>query len=72
VDNGVIHRDPEIMGGEPVFAGTRVLVEDFFENLAAGDSLDEFLEGFPSVRREQAVAVLAMARKAVLQLADPD
>ena len=68
MNNGVIHRDPEIMSGEPVFVGTRVLVEDFFENLAAGDSLDDFLDGFPSVKREQAVAVLAMAREAVLQL----
>ena len=72
MNNGVIHRDPEVMGGEPVFVGTRVLVEDFFENLAAGDSLEDFLSGFPSVKREQAIAVLAMAREAVLQLANPD
>ncbi|HUJ15617.1 MAG TPA: DUF433 domain-containing protein [Thermoanaerobaculia bacterium] len=72
MDEGVIHRDPEIMGGEPVFAGTRVLVADLFDNLAAGDSLDDFLEGFPSVTREQAVAALAMARKAVMSLANTD
>jgi uncharacterized protein (DUF433 family) len=70
VNNGVIERDPEIMGGEPVFVGTRVLVADFFENLAAGDSIEDFLDGFPSVTREQAIAVLAMAREAVLNFAN--
>ena len=72
MNNGVIHRDPEIMGGEPVFVGTRVLVKDLFDNLAAGDSVDDFLDGFPSVTREQAVALLAMAREAVIKLANSD
>ena len=58
----VVHCDPEILGGTPVFVGTRVPVKSLFDYLAAGDSLGEFLESFPSVTREQAVAALEMAR----------
>ena len=58
-----IQTDPEILGGTPVFAGTRVPVENLFEYLEAGDSLDSFLNDFPSVNREQAVAVLEAARQ---------
>ena len=54
----LIRRDPEILGGTPVFAGTRVPVQNLFDCLEAGDSLDVFLEAFPSVSREQVVAVL--------------
>ena len=72
MNSGVIHRDPEIMSGELVFVGTRVRVLDLFDYLEVGDTLDEFLDAFPSVTREQAVAVLAMAREAVLQLANLD
>ena len=61
-----IVRDAEILGGVPVFAGTRVPVRILFEHLEAGNSLDDFLEGFPGVTREQAVAVLAMARSELL------
>ena len=57
----VIHSDPEIMSGEPVFVGTRVPVKILLEYLAGGDSLDEFLDHFPTVSREQAVAVLGEA-----------
>ncbi len=57
----LLHRDPEIMGGTPVFVGTRVPVQFMFEHLAAGDSLDVFLDDFDSVTREQAVAVLQQA-----------
>lgn len=56
---GLIVRDAEILGGVPVFAETRVPVRILFEHLEAGDSLDDFLNGFPSVTRQQAVAVLA-------------
>jgi uncharacterized protein (DUF433 family) len=70
MNNGVIHRDPEIMGGEPVFIGTRVAVSDLFDYLEAGDTLEQFLNAFPSVRREQAIAVLGMAREALLNLAN--
>ncbi len=48
--------DPEIMSGLPVFRGTRVLVRTLFEHLETGETLDEFLEGFPSVSREQVIA----------------
>ena len=61
----VVHADPEILGGTPVFVGTRVPVRILFEYLAAGDSLDEFLGAFPSVRREQVVAVLELAEDLV-------
>jgi uncharacterized protein (DUF433 family) len=56
-----IHSDPEILGGTPVFRGSRVPVRILIEYLTAGDSLDKFLDAFPSVSREQAVAVLEAA-----------
>jgi uncharacterized protein (DUF433 family) len=59
----VIHCDREILGGMPVFAGTRVPVKALYDYLEGGDSLDEFLEDFPSVSREQAVAALEMGRE---------
>ena len=58
--------DPEIVGGTPVFAGTRVPVRILFEHLEAGDSLDVFIEDFPSVSRELAVQVLEDARAALV------
>jgi uncharacterized protein (DUF433 family) len=61
-----IHSDPEIMGGTPVFVGTRVPVQTFMDYLEAGDPLDEFLEDFPSVSRKQAVAVLELAKEMLL------
>ena len=61
----VVHSDPEIMGGTPVFVGTRVPVDALFDYLEAGDRLNRFLRHFPSVRREQAVAALKMARQAL-------
>lgn len=54
--------DPEIMSGVPVFLGTRVPVSALLENLEAGVSLDEFLENFPTVRRQDAISVLAYFR----------
>jgi uncharacterized protein (DUF433 family) len=65
----IVHSDPEIMGGTPVFIGTRVPVHNLFDYLEAGDSLEEFLDSFPSVSREQAVAALEVAREAVLAVA---
>jgi len=61
----VVHSDPEIMSGEPVFVGTRVPVRNLFDYLEAGDPLDEFLHQFPSVTREQAIAALEIGRQAV-------
>ena len=54
----IITVSPEIMGGTPVFAGTRVPVQTFLEYIKAGESIDSFLEGFPSVKREQLIALL--------------
>ena len=54
----VIHSDPEILSGTAVFVGTRVPVQSLFDYLEGGDTLDEFLRQFPSVRSEQAIAVL--------------
>ena len=59
--------DPEIMGGEPVFRGTRVLVSSFFEHLEGGNSLDEFLEWFPTVSQQAAVEVLMEAHRKLVQ-----
>jgi len=53
--------DPEILGGTPCFTGTRVPVSYLFEHLRSGATIDEFLEGFPSVSRELAIAVLDLA-----------
>lgn len=61
--------DPEIMSGAPVFRGTRVPVDALIENLEAGLTLDEFLENFPSVTRDQALAVLEFSRSALQRLA---
>ena len=58
----VIHSDTDILGGTPVFIGTRVPVKTLLDYLAAGDPLDEFLDHFPSVRKEQAIAVLNLAQ----------
>ena len=58
----VVHSDPEIMGGTPVFRGTRVPVQTLLDYLEAGHSLAEFLDDFPSVTREQAIAVLEHAK----------
>ena len=57
----VCHSDPEILSGALVFRGTRVPVHILFEYLAAGDSLDEFLDAFPSVRKDQTIAALELA-----------
>jgi uncharacterized protein (DUF433 family) len=59
----VICRDPDVMGGAPVFCGTRVLAQTLIEYLEAGDTIDDFLEGFPSVTREQVVAFLEKAKE---------
>lgn len=58
----VISRDPAVMGGTPVFSGTRVPVQTLLDYLEAGDSIDDFLAGFPSVDREQVVEFLEQAK----------
>ena len=62
----VVSQNPDILGGEPVFVGTRVPVKSLFDHLEAGDSIEEFLEGFPSVKREQVIALLEEAREHAL------
>jgi uncharacterized protein (DUF433 family) len=61
-----VTRDPEIMHGIPVFRGTRVPVQTLFDYLEGGDSLDQFLEGFPTVSRELALQALEEARQLLL------
>lgn len=65
----VIHSDPEILGGTPVFVGTRVPLRNLMDYLEGGHSLTEFLDDFPSVSREQAVAALEEAKDALIQRA---
>ena len=67
----VIHSHPDILGGTPVFVGTRVPAQSLFDYLEAGDTLDEFLHQFPSVEREQAVAALELGRDALVTSARP-
>jgi len=64
----LINRDPEILGGTPVFEGTRVPIRILFEHLEAGDSLDVFLDDFPSVTREQATGLLGLVLKQLAEL----
>jgi uncharacterized protein (DUF433 family) len=67
----VIHSDPQILSGTPVFVGTRVPVQSLFDYLEGGETLGEFLRQFPSVSKEQAVAALELARESVLAGARP-
>ena len=62
----IVHSDPEILSGTPVFVGTRVPVQSLFDYLEGGETLDEFLRQFPSVKRSQAVAALEVARTTLM------
>ena len=64
--NSVIRIDPEIMSGAPCFAGTRVPIQNLIDYLEGGDSIEDFLEDFPSVRREQVIAFLEEAKESAL------
>ena len=64
--SAVVHSDPEVLGGTPVFAGTRVPLQSLFDYLEGGETLDEFLHQFPTVKREQALAALELARESLL------
>jgi uncharacterized protein (DUF433 family) len=66
----VISVDPQVMSGAPVFRGTRVLAQTLIDSLEAGDSIDDFLEGFPSVTREQVIAFLEETKARVLAYAE--
>jgi len=63
--NKIISRDKEILSGTPVFKGTRVPVKALWDYLKAGDTVEDFLEDFPSVNREQAIALIERAQKRV-------
>ncbi|MEI6084917.1 MAG: DUF433 domain-containing protein [Verrucomicrobiota bacterium] len=67
--NRIYHSDPEILRGTPVFVGTRVPIQSLFDHLEAGDSIDDFLEGFPSVKREKVIALLEHSRQQLLPAA---
>ncbi len=65
--NEVIEINPNKVSGAPVFAGTRVPIKNLFDYLEGGDSLEDFLEGFPPVTREQAISVLQLAEKSLFK-----
>ena len=67
----VVHSDPDISGGTPVFRGTRVPVQSLFDYLEGGETLDQFLDQFPSVSKQQALAALDLARDSILARARP-
>lgn len=62
----VFHSDPEILGGTPVFTGTRVPVQNLVDYLEGGESIDDFLAGFPTVKREQVIAFIEAATEKLL------
>jgi len=64
--SSVVKIDPEIMSGAPCFAGTRVPIQNLIDYLEGGDSIEDFLEGFPSVSREQVIAFLEEAKERML------
>lgn len=64
--DSIIQRNPQILAGQPVFIGTRVPVEIFWDYLQGGYSIDEFLVQYPTVQREQCLALLAFARDEVM------
>jgi uncharacterized protein (DUF433 family) len=68
-DQQIIHSDPETLGGTPVFVGTRVPVQTLLDYLAEGESIDEFLDHFPTVTRTQAVAALTLAKEMLITYA---
>jgi uncharacterized protein (DUF433 family) len=69
--SSIVHSDPDILSGTPVFVGTRVPAQTLLDYLEAGDSLHEFLADFPSVSREQAVAALQLMKQMLVSHAHP-
>ena len=61
--NNIVSRNKEILGGTPVFKGTRVPIKTLWDYLKAGDTVEDFLEGFPSVSRKQAIALIERAQR---------
>lgn len=69
IENGVFHSKEGFVSGTPIFVGTRVPIKNLFDYLAGGHSLDDFLDDFPSVSREQAIKTIDMAREALESIA---
>jgi uncharacterized protein (DUF433 family) len=67
MEQPIVSRNPEVMGGTAVFAGTRVPLQTLLDYLEAGESIDDFLEGFPSVSREQVIAFLEQAKDRLVE-----
>ena len=67
----IVHSNPDILGGNPAFVGTRVPMRTLLDYLEAGDSLEVFLDHFPSVSREQAIAALKLAKEMLTAYANP-
>lgn len=64
---GFVHSDPAIMGGAVVFVGTRVPLQNLIDSLEGGESIEDFLDGFPSVKREQVLAVIEAGKLAMME-----
>ena len=64
---GIVHSDPDIMGGTPVFVGTRVPLQNLIDCLEGGESVEDFLEAYPTVSREQAIAVIEAGKLKMLE-----
>ncbi len=71
MSESIIHSDPKIQGGVPVFTGTRVPVKNLFDYLEAGETLEQFLLDFPAIDRSTSIAALEMAREALDARANP-
>jgi uncharacterized protein (DUF433 family) len=69
MEKSVVKIDPEIMSGTPCFAGTRVPIQNLIDYLEGGESIEDFLEGFPTVKREQVIAFLEQAKERMLAAA---
>jgi uncharacterized protein (DUF433 family) len=67
MNQAVVSRDMDVMGGAPVFTGTRVPVQTLLDYLEAGETIDDFLEGFPTVSRDQVIAFLEAAKDRLVQ-----
>ncbi len=63
MDTNIVSSSADVMGGTPVFGGTRVLIQTFLDYIEAGETMDEFLEGFPTVTRKQVIAFLEEAKR---------
>ena len=64
---GIVHCDPEIMGGTPVFVGTRVPLQNLIDYLEGGESVEDFLQAFPTITREQVIAVIEAGKLKMLE-----